>query len=286
MPDKTKHDFQSGNFGKKGHHRVLIVDDEPAICFAYRKLLESESFDFDICEDTESARSLLKANDYFAIISDVRFAGSNNMDGVYFVSVVRKEQPEAKVILVTGYGSNELKKAALELGVSHYFEKPINPSLILSLLRKLHLIEHEREDNRTFEEMALTHINLISCLIILVLVMLPFTSSAALECSFKENASAVEVICVGEPSSTTIPVEYNVSKESEPQTSTNILLTTSQEPQNTFTKAAKLSAENISNAITEISIGISHTGNRRPQESDKVAAKKSRNQLISEFNGK
>lgn len=140
------HNSPTGGHSKQDSHRILVVDDEPAICFAYRKLLENERFGFDVCELVENAIDHLKKYDYFAVISDVRFAGSDNVDGVHFVSIVRKEQPHAKVILVTGYGSDELKKAVLELGASHYFEKPVGPSLILSLLRALHLAADEREN--------------------------------------------------------------------------------------------------------------------------------------------
>lgn len=131
-------------------HRVLVVDDEPALRFAYGRLLESELFNVDICENIEDATQFLKANDYFAVISDVRFAGSDNTDGIHFVSIVREEQPLSEVILVTGYGNEELEKTARERGASHYFEKPVEPSLILSLLRSLHLIADEREENDGF----------------------------------------------------------------------------------------------------------------------------------------
>ena len=132
---EIQYNSPSGDDMKLESHRVLLVDDEPAICFAYSKLLESEQFGFDICDCVEAAIALLKNNDYFAVISDVRFAGSDNEDGVCFVSVVRKERPQAKVLLVTGYGSDELKKKALALGVSHYIEKPVCPTLILGILR-------------------------------------------------------------------------------------------------------------------------------------------------------
>lgn len=155
---EDQHSIQSGDITGPELHRVLIVDDEPAICFAYRKLLESERFGFDICESIEAATALLKMNDYFAVISDVRFAGSDNEDGVYFLSIVRKEQPQAKTILVTGYGNDDLKKTAFELGTSHYFEKPVKPSLILSLLRSLHLIEDELEENEYFKSLQLAKI--------------------------------------------------------------------------------------------------------------------------------
>jgi len=152
---ESQYDSPSSDCGESETHRVLIVDDEPAICFAYRKLLESERFGFDICEHVEAGIAHLSVTDYFAVISDVRFAGSDNEDGVHFMSVVRKAQPQAKVILVTGYGSDELKKSANELGAYRYFEKPVNPSLILSLLRTLHLAADEDEEIRFLKRAGL-----------------------------------------------------------------------------------------------------------------------------------
>lgn len=128
----------------------MLVDDEPAIVFAYQRLLNSECFLYDVCENIEDATAFLSANDYFAVISDVRFAGSDNEDGLFFVSEVKKVQPRAKVILVTGYGSSDLEMSARLLGASHYFEKPIKPSLILSLLRELHLTAHGQDGSNGF----------------------------------------------------------------------------------------------------------------------------------------
>jgi two-component system nitrogen regulation response regulator GlnG len=127
-------------------HRVLVVDGEPALCFAYGKLLENERFGFNICEDLETAITLLSKHDYFAVISDIRFAEPDYQDGVYFLSKVRTEQPKAKVILVTGYGSDDLKTTVRQLGASHYFEKPVTPYVILSLLRTLHFTVEEQEN--------------------------------------------------------------------------------------------------------------------------------------------
>jgi DNA-binding NtrC family response regulator len=134
--NEIQHNSPSGDKTKPESRRVLLVDDEPAICFAYSKLLECEKFGFDVCDNVEAALALLKNYFYFAVVSDVRFAGSDNEDGVCFVSAVRKECPQAKIMLVTGYGSDELKKKALALGVSHYIEKPVCPTLILDILRK------------------------------------------------------------------------------------------------------------------------------------------------------
>lgn len=144
---EIEHDAPVGANAKAETHRVLIVDDEQAICFAYSKLLENELFSFDICESVETAIALLDRKKYMAVISDVRFAGSDNKDGIYFVSVLRNKQAQAKIILVTGYGNDELKRTANELGIYQYFEKPIAPSLLVSLLRSLHLVANKEEEN-------------------------------------------------------------------------------------------------------------------------------------------
>lgn len=162
MTTQSKINISSGSpLNDIDTHRVLIVDDEPSICFAYSKLLKREAFSFDICDNIESAHCLLRNNQYFAVISDVHFAGLGNEDGLHFLTLVRKEQPESKVILVTGDGSKELEKTAKELGAYHYFEKPVVPSLILTLLRSLHAIADELEELNCFKDSFLTKTPLI-----------------------------------------------------------------------------------------------------------------------------
>ncbi len=155
MTSQENHDnSQYGDNFLPEKHRVLIVDDEPAICFAYSKLLKSECFGFDVCDSIDAAIVLLNRNEYFAVISDLRFTGTKNQDGMLLVSVVRAEQPLAKIILVTGHGNEELEKTAYKLGASHYFEKPVKPSLILSLLRALHLIADEQLEKNYLQDLA------------------------------------------------------------------------------------------------------------------------------------
>ncbi len=138
------------NTGNRAERRVLFVDDEPAIVFAYSRLLGGERFQHDVCETIEDATNHLKTKKYFAVVSDVRFSGSGNEDGLFFVSEVKKVQPDAKVILVTGYGSKDLEMCARLLGASHYFEKPTRPFLILSLLRELHHAALEQDSTSAF----------------------------------------------------------------------------------------------------------------------------------------
>ncbi len=115
--------------------KILIVDDEVAILFAYRKLIEREGFGVDVCENIETALSNIRLNTYCAVIADMRLAGSDNTDGLKLLNIIKAHQPDAKVIMVTGYGNHEIEQQAYSLGAAHFFEKPVRPSVILDALK-------------------------------------------------------------------------------------------------------------------------------------------------------
>lgn len=120
-----------------GQPRILIVDDEPAILFAYRKLIEREKIEVDVCETHHEALVLIKSRTYFAVIADMRLVGTDNMDGLKIVCAMKELQPDSKIILVTGYGNKEIEQKAFEMGASYYFEKPVMPAAIMEALKSL-----------------------------------------------------------------------------------------------------------------------------------------------------
>jgi DNA-binding NtrC family response regulator len=135
LSDDTAH-------GTKALSRILIVDDEAAILFAYRRLIEGSGYAVDVCETLAEAVERVMTRPYFAIITDLRLTGSDTEEGLAVLACVRDHQPRAKVIVMTGYGGEETARAAHALDVSFYFEKPLEPSVIIEALR------HLREDEK------------------------------------------------------------------------------------------------------------------------------------------
>ena len=120
-----------------GTRRILIVDDEEAILFAYRELFEEEGMEVDACKTLVEVLALLRTQDYCAVISDIRLAGSDNTDGLTILECVRGLQPAAKVIIVTGYGTREIEHSVHAMGAACYFEKPVKPLVILDTMRAI-----------------------------------------------------------------------------------------------------------------------------------------------------
>jgi DNA-binding NtrC family response regulator len=120
-------------------HRVLVVDDDEAVLFAYRKLIEKDGMDVDISTNLEDAIRFIRVRSYLSVITDIRLAGTDNRDGFEILRVIQKERPDIKMILTTGYGDGEVEKMARAMGISYYFNKPVPPSAILGALRKFHV---------------------------------------------------------------------------------------------------------------------------------------------------
>lgn len=116
-------------------HRVLILDDEPAILFAYRKIIENEGMHVDSSTTLAEALLYIRTHRYLAVVADVRLSGSENQDGLEFLKIVRTSHPQTRMILATGYGNPEVKITALSLGADHYFIKPVAPSSIIEALK-------------------------------------------------------------------------------------------------------------------------------------------------------
>lgn len=132
--------------------RVLVVDDEPAILFAYQKLIRANGFCVDTCSDLDDALALIETKHYSAVITDIRLSGTENIGGVLLVQAARKLQPDAKLIVVTGFGNSSVELALRELGVCHYFEKPVMPSLIMELLKAIHVVDEDDDFALAFPE--------------------------------------------------------------------------------------------------------------------------------------
>jgi DNA-binding NtrC family response regulator len=117
--------------------RILIVDDEDAILFSYRKLLRGATVKVDDCMTQEEAIALITENNYDAIITDFRLSHSEGSEGLEILKYVKIHKPATSVILMTGYGNDAIKGQALTLGACGYFDKPVQISKIITLLKEM-----------------------------------------------------------------------------------------------------------------------------------------------------
>ncbi len=104
-------------------YRVLIVDDEPAVLELYRELLSQMPSHPEIFTASSGTRalSLLKAEPFRLLICDLKMP---RMDGLQVLSIVRRQFPEVRTVVMTAVQDEEFRSRAYALGVDLYWLKP------------------------------------------------------------------------------------------------------------------------------------------------------------------
>lgn len=112
--------------------RILIVDDEPDILSALRRLLRSGGFEVLAANSGQEGLQILESQAVDVVVSDMRMP---NMTGAQFLEQVFMRWPDIKRILLTGYSDAESTVAAINRGkIWRYIAKPWNnDDLILTV---------------------------------------------------------------------------------------------------------------------------------------------------------
>lgn len=113
--------------------KIVVVDDEKIVTSAFSTLLKVEGFsDAHFFNNPKEALEFLKENTPDLVISDFLMP---EMNGLEFLSEVKKLYPEVSKILLTGYADKENAIRAInEIGLYRYIEKPwSNDDLIINI---------------------------------------------------------------------------------------------------------------------------------------------------------
>ncbi len=108
---------------------ILIVDDEPLILNALKRLFIDSPFQVLTCSDPLNALKLIGEIDFAVVISDYRMPG---ISGIELLSRVKVLKPETVRILLTGFADLSIAIDAINLGeVFRFIPKPWDDSDLL-----------------------------------------------------------------------------------------------------------------------------------------------------------
>ncbi len=107
--------------------KILLIDDEPHVIKAIKKLVQWEKLEINTILEANSARAALKIidqEDPEIIITDVMMS---DLTGLELMKLISQEHPYAKVIIISGYSDFEYVREALRSGSLDYLLKPLDP---------------------------------------------------------------------------------------------------------------------------------------------------------------
>jgi DNA-binding response OmpR family regulator len=113
-------------------NKILIIEDDPAVQRAVKRLFEPEGFRVEIVPDGSSAIGALDAGTPSIVILDLRLPGLSGRD---VCREIRKRAPNLPVIVLSAATEVADKVSLLEIGADDYVTKPFSPRELLARVR-------------------------------------------------------------------------------------------------------------------------------------------------------
>ena len=110
---------------------LLIVEDDKSFLQRLARAMEGRGFTVTTAESVgEGLLQVEKAAPVFAVV-DMRLGKGNSLD---VISAIKKRRPEARAIILTGYGNITSAVNAVKLGAVDYLAKPVDADDVAAAL--------------------------------------------------------------------------------------------------------------------------------------------------------
>lgn len=113
---------------------LLLVDDDTPFLNRLARAMESRGFSVDAVDSVSAGiNSVLRAPPAFAVV-DMRLEDGNGLD---VISALHAARPDARAIVLTGYGNIATAVTAVKMGAVDYLAKPADADDVCTALLAL-----------------------------------------------------------------------------------------------------------------------------------------------------
>jgi CheY-like chemotaxis protein len=114
--------------------RILVIDDEEIVRVCCERVLVPMGYEVDIVSNGIDGLKMLHKKKYDVVFTDMKMP---DMDGHEVVLNVRRLSPGTRVVVVTGYCTEEMREEVDQLGADYYIEKPFCPEGLVKALENI-----------------------------------------------------------------------------------------------------------------------------------------------------
>jgi DNA-binding NtrC family response regulator len=125
---------------------VLLVDDEPTIRVALEKSLSRFGHDALNAANAAEALQMVAAHHVDLVICDWQMPG---LDGIELLRLLREEDQDVPVIMLTAFGTIEHAVTAMRAGATHYLTKPFEHEQLQLTVEQALAVARLRSENRS-----------------------------------------------------------------------------------------------------------------------------------------
>ncbi|SCZ82062.1 sigma-54-dependent transcriptional regulator [Acidaminobacter hydrogenoformans] len=122
-------------------NKILIVDDEVALCEALEFVLEDE-YEVQTLQNPSNIIRIIDAFSPDVVLLDLKIGEANGID---VLKTIKKENPNIEVIIMTAFGSIDSTVEAIKIGAFNYLIKPVKSEELKVFIKKA--IEYRNLNN-------------------------------------------------------------------------------------------------------------------------------------------
>jgi len=130
---------------------ILIIDDDHDVLLTARMFLEQLEFNVTVLSDPEKSLAQINKEHFDVILLDMNFqrGKTEGTEGIRWLEIIREQDPQAVVILMTAFGDVELAVKGIRAGAFDFILKPWqNAKLHASILSALKLKKTRQEKEK------------------------------------------------------------------------------------------------------------------------------------------
>ena len=112
---------------------VLVIDDEPVVRHAVRRVLEAEGLRVTTADDAESGLASPALGACRLVVCDLMLP---DRSGIAVLGEIARRRPDLPVVLITGYATPDLALRAEEAGAAAFLAKPFEARELVECVRR------------------------------------------------------------------------------------------------------------------------------------------------------
>jgi len=110
---------------------LLIVDDDEPFLRRLARAMEKRGFEPELAQSVAAGQAIATARPPAYAVIDLRLEDGNGLD---VVETLREKRPDARIVVLTGYGAIATAVAAVKIGATDYLSKPADANDITNAL--------------------------------------------------------------------------------------------------------------------------------------------------------
>lgn len=110
---------------------LLLVDDDDAFLKRLGKAMEKRGFAVEMAATVAEGKAIALARPPAYAVIDLRLEDGNGLD---VVETLRERRPDARIVVLTGYGAIATAVAAVKIGAIDYLSKPADATDVTNAL--------------------------------------------------------------------------------------------------------------------------------------------------------